>query len=75
MAEPQRATAPKTDRVLRGVNDNARAGEFCVTDAGASLAYPSIMPEELEILGPLIKALAQMAANDLSATTFSSDET
>lgn len=61
--------------ILRGANDSGRAGEACVTDAGAALAYPSITPAELEILGPLIKALAQMAANDLSATTFSSEET
>jgi len=67
-------TALKARADVRGSNDNAAPGDGCATDVGASLPYPSITPEELELLGPLIEALARMAANDLSATTHSSDE-
>lgn len=67
-------TALRAPSVVRGSNDNAAPGEGCATDQGTALPYPSIAPEELELLGPLIKALAWMAANDLSATTHSSDE-
>ncbi len=50
---------------IRGANDNPAPGDACVTDAGAPLPYPSITAEELEILRPLIAALARMGANDL----------
>lgn len=68
-----RAALQRQARV-QGSNDNAAPGEACVTDPGTSLPHPSITPGELELLGPLIKALARMAANDLCATTLSSDE-
>jgi hypothetical protein len=74
MAKPQLTETPPARRVVRGCNDNAISGEACVTDTGAPLPHPSITAEELRLLGPLIKALARMAANDLSATTPSSDE-
>lgn len=74
MAKPQLTDTPETRQAVHGVNDNALPGEACVTDQGAALPHPSITPEELTLLGPLIKALALMATNDLSATTFSSED-
>lgn len=66
---------PADDRqIVRGVNDNAPFGEACVTDVGAALPAQSITAEELEILKPVIEALARMAAKRVSATTFSSTE-
>jgi hypothetical protein len=59
--------------MVRGVNDNPLPGEACVTDAGAPLPSPSITAQELQLLQPLIKALALMAVRRVSATTFSSD--
>jgi hypothetical protein len=48
--------------VVSGANDNPAPGEACVTDVGAALPSPSLTPEELQILRPLIGALARMAA-------------
>lgn len=53
-------------QIARGANDNAPAGEACVTDAGAPLPCPGVTAEELEILTPLIEALARMAMKGLS---------
>jgi hypothetical protein len=50
----------------RGANDNAPASEACVTDVGAPLPCPNLTATELQILTPLIEALALMAMNDLS---------
>jgi hypothetical protein len=48
--------------VIRGANDNPAPGEACITDVGAALPSPSLTSDELEILRPLIGALARMAA-------------
>lgn len=61
-------------KVVRGANDNAAAGEACVTDVGAALPAQDLTDEELSILQPLISALARLAAKRLSATTISSGE-
>lgn len=58
---------------LRGANDNAPAGEACVTDAGTPLPSRSLTASELQILVPLIEALALMAMNDLSDAPLASD--
>jgi hypothetical protein len=63
----------KSPAHLRGANDNAPPASALATNAGTPLPYPSITPTELETLQPLIKALALMAANDLSATALSSE--
>lgn len=65
--------AAGSPKLVRGANDNPLAGEACVTDAGAHLPCPSITAEELQLLQPLIEALAQMAVRRVSATTLSSD--
>ena len=70
----QQSPRRKANRLVRGANDNAPAGEACVTDVGAALPAPSITTEELEILKPVIEALARMAAKRVSATTSSSTE-
>jgi hypothetical protein len=68
-SNPKPAVAPR----IRGANDNNAPNSAIATDAGAPLPYPAITSAELEILQPLIKALALLAANDLSATTLSSE--
>jgi hypothetical protein len=68
--ESQRSKSPVR---IRGANDNTSPHSGIVTDTGAPLPSPSITPAELALLQPLIKALARMAANDLSATTLSSE--
>ena len=62
-------TAPAP--LIRSANDNA-PGPAAV--AQTAPPYPSITPEELQMLGPLIEALVRLAANDLSATTPCSGE-
>lgn len=61
-------------QIVRGVNDNAPAGEACVTDLGAPLPALELCAAELQMLQPLIAALARLAAKRLSATTISSEE-
>ena len=62
----------RSSRLVRGANDNPLPGEACVTDVGAPLPSPSITAEELQLLQPLIEALAMMAVRRVSATTLSS---
>lgn len=59
-------------RAVRGSNDNAIPGEACVTDAGAPMPV-SISNAELQILEPLILALARMASKRVSAATLPCD--
>jgi hypothetical protein len=60
------AQGRRAEQIARGANDNAPAGEACVTDAGAPLPCLSVTAEELQILTPLIEALARMALKGLS---------
>lgn len=69
--QPMQPPPKKADRFIRGANDNAAAGEACVTDVGAALPAQDLTDEELAILQPLISALARLAAKRLSATTIS----
>lgn len=59
-------------QMVRGSNDNAPAGEACITDAGALLPS-SITAEELVILQPLISTLARMVDKQLCAASPSCD--
>lgn len=61
-------------RSIESANDNALPGTGCVADAGVSLPSPELTPKELEILTPLIAALAQLAAKRLSATPLAFEE-
>lgn len=58
---PRSKTKAPAATHIRGANDNAAAGEGCVTDLGAPFPAASITAEELEILRPLIGALARLA--------------
>jgi hypothetical protein len=60
----------KTDRSIRSANDNAPG----VAPAPPPPRTYSRTPEELATLHGVISALAQMVANDLSATTLCSEE-
>lgn len=71
MAEPKK---PQPIAIgLQPANENA-PNEAGVIDAGHSISLQPPIPTELEILQPLIKALAELAANDLCATTLCSGE-
>jgi hypothetical protein len=54
--------ATKSNRSVCAANDNS-PGASCAEPPPAP--YPSISPLQLEVLGPLIRALAHLAANDL----------
>lgn len=60
-------------RHVSSANDNA-PGTTCAGEPPPRRTCSSISSDELEILQPLIKALAQMAANDLCATTLCSGD-
>jgi hypothetical protein len=62
----------RTTPVARAANDNSQAG---VTTSPFPCPKPSsITVAELKMLQPVIEALAMLVANDLCATTLSSEE-
>ena len=64
---------PEAPKPIRGANDNAPGAQIA-PEPPPPRAYPSATPEELKLMHGVLSALAQMAANDLCATTLCSGE-